>query len=280
VLVTATGALLITRVQAGGIPYPVGFEYGDGFGSSTPTSTARGDVDTIVQALDGLTPATSLTARPFALAGVPAPRVHGAPFSFTTKALPTAGSQGPAGPHAPGGPQNGRTPIAANRTSLLLAITAERLRARAGGRVRVPYVVTAAAALRLELLRAHRRRPLVRVSGSATGPGRGTITWNGRGAAGRNAARLLPARAPGDGRRRPVGERQGPPQTAQPAPARSRPGLAPATGGNALSRVDSAAVSDLVDRYVRFVRSVPMPVLIGIVWVKGFVFGWLVGRRG
>ena len=57
-------------------------------------------------------------------------------------------------------------------------------------------------------------------------------------------------------------------------------GLVQPTGGDALRGVDSSAVSDLVDRYVRFVRSVPLPVLIGIVWVKGFVFGWWFGRRG
>ena len=38
-------------------------------------------------------------------------------------------------------------------------------------------------------------------------------------------------------------------------------------------------MADLVERYVKLVRSIPLPLLIGIVWVKGFVFGWLVARR-
>ena len=40
-----------------------------------------------------------------------------------------------------------------------------------------------------------------------------------------------------------------------------------------------AIVPDLIERYVKLVRSVPLPLLIAIVWLKGFVFGWLVGRR-
>jgi hypothetical protein len=38
-------------------------------------------------------------------------------------------------------------------------------------------------------------------------------------------------------------------------------------------------VHDLIERYVKLVRSIPLPLLIAIVWLKGFVFGWLVGRR-
>jgi hypothetical protein len=30
---------------------------------------------------------------------------------------------------------------------------------------------------------------------------------------------------------------------------------------------------------VKLVRSVPLPLLIAIAWLKGFVLGWLVGRR-
>jgi len=38
-------------------------------------------------------------------------------------------------------------------------------------------------------------------------------------------------------------------------------------------------VPDLIERYVKLVRSVPLPLLIAIVWLKGFSFGWLVARR-
>jgi hypothetical protein len=37
--------------------------------------------------------------------------------------------------------------------------------------------------------------------------------------------------------------------------------------------------SELIERYVKFIRSVPLPLLIAIVWLKGFAFGWLVARR-
>jgi hypothetical protein len=40
-----------------------------------------------------------------------------------------------------------------------------------------------------------------------------------------------------------------------------------------------AIVPGLIERYVKLVRSVPLPLLIAIVWLKGFVLGWLVGRR-
>jgi hypothetical protein len=40
-----------------------------------------------------------------------------------------------------------------------------------------------------------------------------------------------------------------------------------------------AIVTGLIERYVKLVRSVPLPLLIAIVWLKGFVLGWLVGRR-
>jgi hypothetical protein len=34
---------------------------------------------------------------------------------------------------------------------------------------------------------------------------------------------------------------------------------------------------DLIERYVKLVRLIPLRLLIAIVWVRGFVFGWLVG---
>ena len=38
-------------------------------------------------------------------------------------------------------------------------------------------------------------------------------------------------------------------------------------------------MADLVERYVKMVRSIPLPLLIAVVWVKGFAFGWLVARH-
>jgi hypothetical protein len=46
--------------------------------------------------------------------------------------------------------------------------------------VRAKYVITAAAALTLEIYTRTGRRPLARVSGTAKKLGRGQITWNGK----------------------------------------------------------------------------------------------------
>ena len=40
-----------------------------------------------------------------------------------------------------------------------------------------------------------------------------------------------------------------------------------------------AIVPELIERYGKLVRSTPLPLLIALVWLKGFVFGWLIGRR-
>ena len=83
----------------------------------------------------------------------------------------TTGAQGPTGPAGPAGEP---------AITLLLGLAADRLSARAGRRVKVKYVITAPAALRLEIYRRTGRRPVARVSGRSRRPGRGAIRWNGR----------------------------------------------------------------------------------------------------
>jgi hypothetical protein len=111
VAATDTSATFVTDIRTYGLEYPVGFEYGPGFGSSTTTVETSGNIDTITRTVTGLSPSTTYPFRPFATAGVPAPRVTGAAESFTTGPQNGPGASGTAGPQgatgAPGaaGPQ-------------------------------------------------------------------------------------------------------------------------------------------------------------------------------
>jgi hypothetical protein len=209
---SVNGAVLLQQVSTYGISYPVGFEYGTGFASSTRTANTSGETDTVVRGLNGLTPVTQYTARPFATAGTAFPRVTGNPFAFTTTDPNDLGSAGPAGPTGSGGPAGpagaagttgpagpagaGETgpagatgapgpaglagPAGAPVTKLLLGLAADRLSATAGRRVKVKYAVTAAAALTLEVYKRTGNRALARVTGTAAQLGRGAVTWNGK----------------------------------------------------------------------------------------------------
>ena len=87
-----TGATLAVNVHSYGIPYPVGFQFGTALEKETTTQTAAAGSNnvTISQKVGGLSPLTAYQARPFATAGVPAPRVFGATGSFKTLADTTA----------------------------------------------------------------------------------------------------------------------------------------------------------------------------------------------
>jgi hypothetical protein len=90
---SATGATLSAAVHTYGIRYPIGFEYGLALASRTtaePAPAGSNDV-TVTRQVSGLKPATGYAFRPFATAGVPAPRVVGAIDAFTTLAA-TPGS--------------------------------------------------------------------------------------------------------------------------------------------------------------------------------------------
>ncbi len=99
----ATSATLTMDLKTYGIEYPVGFEYGPGFASSTSTATTSGNFDTITRQVNGLKPSTTVNYRPFAIAGV-TPRARGGSRSFRTSAPNGPGPQGPAGPAGPQGP--------------------------------------------------------------------------------------------------------------------------------------------------------------------------------
>ncbi len=73
-----------------GLAYPLGFDYGPALESSTTAIPATTGVDetTVSQGVSGLTPQTAYQVRPFALAGVPAPRVLGSVGAFSTTPPP------------------------------------------------------------------------------------------------------------------------------------------------------------------------------------------------
>ena len=99
---TETGATLSADVHTYGIPYSVGFQYGTALESETPpqTTTIGAENATVTRQVDGLSPATEHQFRPFATAGVPAPRVLGATSSFTTLGTdPGAGGADTSGPN-------------------------------------------------------------------------------------------------------------------------------------------------------------------------------------
>jgi hypothetical protein len=113
-----TSATFVTDVRTYGLEYPVGFEYGPGFASSTRTVESSGNIDTITRTVNGLSPSTTYQFRPFATAGIPAPRVTGGADSFTTSPQngPGAtgpqgatGTQGATGPQGADGPQLARS---------------------------------------------------------------------------------------------------------------------------------------------------------------------------
>ena len=92
---SATGATLRADVHTYGIPYPIGFHYGPALASETAADAAPAGSDhvTITSQVAGLRPSTSHPFRPFATAGVPAPRVLGAIGAFTTLAATGGGTQ-------------------------------------------------------------------------------------------------------------------------------------------------------------------------------------------
>ena len=73
-----------------GLAYPLGFDYGTNLEQSTaPTPAPTGANEASVsQEVSGLTPVTGYQVRPFALAGLAAPRVLGGVGAFTTTPVP------------------------------------------------------------------------------------------------------------------------------------------------------------------------------------------------
>jgi hypothetical protein len=95
---SASGATLTAEVRTFGIPYPIGFEYGSAFEHETAADPAPAGAETVTvgRRVDGLAPGTAVGFRPFAIAGVAAPRVLGPPGAFTTLGTGAADTAPPA----------------------------------------------------------------------------------------------------------------------------------------------------------------------------------------
>jgi hypothetical protein len=93
----ATDATLRAIVHTYGLAYPIGSDYGPALASQTAAkaSPTGSDNVTISTTVGGLSPSTGYAFRPFATAGVPAPRVLGAIDAFTTLAAPRGGGATP-----------------------------------------------------------------------------------------------------------------------------------------------------------------------------------------
>ena len=185
-LATDDGAVLLARVRSYGVEYPVAFEYGPGvvLSSRTAVTTSSGDRgnDTVFRTVGGLTPATAYSYRATGFDGTYS-ITPTATAQFTTDAQNGPGPQGSPGPQGPEGPggANGlpgtNGPRGEPAIRLLVAVVNTKLRARAGKRVRVDYLSTAAGSSTLEVLKGRKR--VARITSTAK-VGRNRIAWNGK----------------------------------------------------------------------------------------------------
>lgn len=192
---SATGAILLQEVQAFGVEYPIGFEFGPGSGFGTEaapvTTTYASDTDTVYTEIGGLSPSTLYSWRAF---GTDLTRrtAVGTTSQFTTAAAPatsdtgtgdTGGTTSSPAETTPV-PTPAPTPVPPNVTQqpvtvvkLLVAVVQPRLTARTGRRIAVSYLATAPGRTTLEVRLRGRR--VARVVGSAR-TGRNRIIWNGK----------------------------------------------------------------------------------------------------
>jgi hypothetical protein len=100
---SARGATLTATTRTFGVPFPIGFQFGARLESETPTETPgpASDVVTVTRQVGGLRPATAYRYRPFAIAGVPAPKAFGPIDAFTTSGSGTPDAPPPADTKAP-----------------------------------------------------------------------------------------------------------------------------------------------------------------------------------
>ncbi|HZL48156.1 MAG TPA: hypothetical protein VFC30_03975, partial [Solirubrobacteraceae bacterium] len=85
---TTTSATLTVHAHTYGIPYPIGFQYGNALQDSSATTVAAAGSENvaITTQVSGVTPSTTFQFRPFAVAGTPFPLSLGTTGSFTTTA--------------------------------------------------------------------------------------------------------------------------------------------------------------------------------------------------
>lgn len=133
------GASLLAPVTTYGLPYQAGISVTGPGGGDTGLAPTSGDLALLQRDVSGLSPSTPYTFRPFAIAGVPLPRVLGPVGSFTTPAAKTA------------------VPTPTPTTDRLVANWVDRLvKTKAGTRIRLRYVATRAGRATLELRRGTR----------------------------------------------------------------------------------------------------------------------------
>ena len=195
---TFTATAFATPVDAFGLPYPVGFDYGPGttLGSSTAPAAPGTDGFATGKAT-GLEPDRLHSVRPFALAGTPAPRVLGSPTLFLSGGAPPAGSAetpataaappAPAVPVTGGGASVGEDARSV-RQRLLVAVLAERLRSVRGSRLRIPFLVSEDATATVQIMKG---RTVVATVSRAVLAGRRAVVWSGSATAGRPVGRGL-----------------------------------------------------------------------------------------
>jgi hypothetical protein len=167
-------ATLLSGVTTYGLPYPLGFEYGPdaSFSSSTSPTVSSSDTTAFFQQITALAPSTFYEARPFATAGVAAPRVEGPSAPFVTFASASGTSTTPTAP---------ATGPATLPFKLLIVIVKVPTTIVKGHGLRIRYLLTDDAVVTLEVtgLGSARGASRARVVVS-TKSGVHNIVWNGR----------------------------------------------------------------------------------------------------
>lgn len=208
-LATNTEALLLTRVRTYGVAYPIAFQYGlgnepDQRTAITPTAYDDNE-DTVFQSLTDLKPGETYSWRPIGFDGR---RTTGVGPTATFRTFPASnprrhGHHGhPHDPPASDDPAPPQDSPAEPAPRLVVAVIKARLRATAGRKVTISYLLTDDADVRLEVRRCDGRLVASaprRVSRSAapTSAGRNRITWNGKvgGAAAKPGCYVLTVKA-------------------------------------------------------------------------------------
>ena len=181
--VLATGATLSIDMDTYGLPFEVGFEYGDDFANSTGVTATSAESVRIIHSVAGLAPAMTYAYRPFALAGVAAPRIHGPAYLFTTD------PSDPPPDRAPQGTDGRNDSLAAvapadtpalrrSRVADNCRLARSRLSARRGRRLVIRYQCTAAGKAVLRIMRAG--RTLGHAEQTHKRAGSAYFKWNGR----------------------------------------------------------------------------------------------------
>ena len=163
-------ATLLSDIDAFGLPYPVGFEYGEERNAGATGATSKTPVrdEFALGEARGLKPSTLYWFSPFTTAGTPLPLVRGERDFFATP----PGSGGAAPP-----PQ---TTVITGRARLIVAIVRAPTRVRRGGRVRVRVLSSEPGKVQLSVVR---RGRVIRRIGRSMRAGTVTLTWRTRRAA-------------------------------------------------------------------------------------------------